>query len=155
MKQADKIEAVTMAASVLIICLFGYTAIAKILDYGTYVSQMKSAPVPYMSLFAPIIGWLIPLIEVIIVLLLLFDKTRVKGLYGSLVLLIAFEIYISSMLLSGRSLPCTCGGFIATMGWKTHLIFNAVFIVISVIAIIYKNIPHNKYSSHQSAGIDM
>ncbi|MGY0035165.1 MauE/DoxX family redox-associated membrane protein [Pedobacter sp. NJ-S-72] len=66
------------------------------------------------------------------------NSLRLKGFYASFLLLFTFEIYIAIMLLSGEKLPCTCGGIISQMGWKTHLVFNAVFMIISILPTIYK-----------------
>jgi len=108
----------------MLILLFAYTATSKFLDYNLFVFQMMRAPMPLMRSVAPVLGWLMPIIEASLVLAL-----------------IIFEIYIIAMLLSGLNLPCTCGGIISTMSWKQHLILNAVFISFGMMAIFHqKNI---------------
>jgi putative oxidoreductase len=119
----------------LIALLFAYTAVSKFLDYEKFVFQMKLAPLPLMKTMAPILGVLMPVTELIIAVMLLFNGYRVKMLYATIGLLIAFELYISGMILSGRHLPCTCGGIISKMGWGQHLLFNLLFILISMTAI--------------------
>jgi hypothetical protein len=126
--------------SILLLLLFAYTATSKMLDYDKFVFQMKLAPLPLMQWAAPTLGWLMPLIELIIagmlVIGLLHYPYRLTGIYAALILLIVFEIYISFMLLSGKNLPCTCGGIISKMTWTQHLIFNGLFIIISTLAIV-------------------
>jgi hypothetical protein len=119
----------------LLILLFSYTAVSKFLDQYRFVFQMRLAPLPLMKSLAPVLGWLMPLIESLIVVGLLIPVYRLKALYVSVILLCSFEIYITGMLLSGLQLPCTCGGIISRMSWSQHLVFNAVFIGISFIAI--------------------
>jgi putative oxidoreductase len=120
----------------LLLLLFTYTAISKFLDYGLFVFQMQRAPLPLMKSVAPILGWLMPTIEMLIVIGLLITRFRLKALCSSVILLTMFEIYITGMLLANQHLPCTCGGIISTMSWKQHLFFNAFFISIGIIAII-------------------
>lgn len=127
-----------LTAAVILIVLFGYTAISKILAYDKFVFQLRLVQMPIVALLAPLSGVLVPAVEMIIVWMLCKDNLRIKGLYASFLLLLIFEIYITIMLLSGEKLPCTCGGIISQMGWKTHLIFNAIFMIISILPTIYK-----------------
>ena len=131
----------TLIAAALLILLFGYTAISKILEYDKFVFQLKLAQMPMIATLAPLLGILLPILELVIVWMLYKDSLRIKGFYASFLLLFTFEVYITIMLLSGEKLPCTCGGIISQMGWKTHLLFNAVFIIISILPIIYKPKP--------------
>jgi putative oxidoreductase len=129
--------------SLLLIMLFTYTALSKLLEQDIFVFQMKLSPVKFMAQWATILGWLVPLVELFIVGLLLIRDFRTTGLYLSFFLLLAFEIYISAMLLSGLSLPCTCGGVISRLGWKGHLLFNAAFMLVAALP-IFMNIRRKK-----------
>lgn len=133
---------ITNIVSLLLLLLFIYTAMSKFLDYDRFVFQMKLAPVPLMKWAAPILGWLIPSIETLLVIGLtiglFITKVIVKALYASIMMLSLFEIYITIMLLSGSHLPCTCGGLISQMGWGQHLLFNAFFIIIGYISIRFQ-----------------
>lgn len=119
----------------LLILLFSYTAISKFLDQYRFVFQMKLSPFGLVQRFAPFWGWTIPLLEVAIVAGLLIESMQKIALVISLVLLISFEIYIVGMLLTGLQLPCACGGVIAFMSWKVHVLFNAFFILVNIVAI--------------------
>lgn len=127
-----------LTAAVILILLFAYTAVSKILAYDKFVFQLGLVQMPIVALLAPLIGILVPAVEMIIVWMLCKDNLRMRGLYASFLLLLVFDIYITIMLLSGEKLPCTCGGIISQMGWKTHLVFNAVFMIISILPTIYK-----------------
>jgi putative oxidoreductase len=127
----------------LLLLLFAYTASSKFLEHSKFVFQMRLAPVPFIGSIAPVIGWLIPGLETLVVAGLLFDRFRALALYTAASLFVLFEIYISIMLLSGLHLPCTCGGIISSMSWKQHLLFNALFLLITITAI-----THNKKSNH-------
>lgn len=137
--------------AVLLMMLWSYAAVSKIADYGKFVAQMQLAPIPLMILLGPILGWLIPAIELILVGMLITEKSRRAGLIFSFLLLLTFEVYIAVMLLSGLDLPCTCGGLISSLQWKEHLIFNAVFMFISIFPFISsgfrnRNNNSNRYS---------
>ena len=131
----------TQIIILLILLLFVYTSASKFLDYDKFVFQMRLAPVPLMKTFAPIIGWFVPSIELVIAIFLTVGffcpNIQKNGLYAAVVLLSAFEIYIVIMLLSGSKLPCTCGGVISKMGWKEHLLFNGFFISTGILSIRY------------------
>jgi putative oxidoreductase len=119
----------------LLVTVFFYAALSKILDQQKFVIQMGLSPLPVMKIAAPFLSWFLPAVELIAVVLLLPYRTRLKGLYLSLALFIVFEVYIGAMLLSGLHLPCTCGGLISKMTWKQHLLFNALSIILTVTCI--------------------
>jgi hypothetical protein len=131
----------TQICIILLCLLFVYTSASKFLDYDKFVFQMRLAPVPLMKTLAPLLGWLVPTVELILAIVLavgMFSPTiKIKALQTSLFLLLTFEVYITIMLLSGSHLPCTCGGIISAMGWKQHLFFNASFILGTFLSIRY------------------
>ncbi len=135
----------------LFVLLFAYTSTSKFLDYQLFVFQMRLAPLPGMIVVAPILGWVIPVIESLLVIGLLSTRYRVKSLYTSVVLLFLFETYITAMLLTGHHLPCTCGGIISTLSWKTHLLFNALYIALGIFAI--RQFKHIEPHQLESVGI--
>lgn len=136
----------------LLILLFAYTAFSKFIEYDIFVFQMQLVPLPLMGEIAPTLGWMVPLVECLIVIALMIGKWRTIGLYSSLLLLFIFEGYISILLLSGYDLPCTCGGIISKMGWKEHLIFNAILILLTVFA-LYFNKEKQQNSLHLKKSI--
>ena len=147
---AMKKEILTDIVVALFILLFSYTALSKFLDYNRFVFQMQLAPVPLIKSIAPVMGLVIPAIETIIVLFLMLSiykpRFTVKALLSCIILMLVFEFYISAMLLSGLHLPCTCGGIISKMTWMQHLIFNACFIILGIVAIIqtkYRPVVHS------------
>lgn len=131
------IETITLIAAMLLVMLFGYTALSKLNDYKIFVLQMSKTLPPFLKPFNSILGWLLPLVELIIVGLLLFDRWRQLGLYLSFFLLLIFEVFILGMLLSGLELGCSCGGVISKLSWKEHLLFNAFFMLIALFPFLY------------------
>jgi hypothetical protein len=117
----------------LLILLFSYTAINKFAGLHSFTMTLGKAPVIKQG--AAVIAFLLPTIETIIVLLLFFERTKLKGLYASLLLLLVFTVYLVGIILFAPSLPCSCGGVISKMSWRQHVVFNFGFIVLTALAI--------------------
>jgi hypothetical protein len=49
--------------------------------------------------------------------------------------MILFTAYIIGLFSIDKELPCSCGGIIALLSWKQHLVFNSVFILLNALAI--------------------
>ena len=119
----------------LLVFLFVYAAVSKLANWTTFVSDMNNQPFP--SFVKPILVWAVPLTELAIVALLIFDTTRLAGLYASLVLMIAFTFYTAVVLLHFFTyIPCSCGGIIKNLSWGQHLVFNLFFVLMAFIAIL-------------------
>ncbi|RBQ06812.1 MauE/DoxX family redox-associated membrane protein [Pedobacter miscanthi] len=135
-----------LLSAILLVLLWGYAGFSKLADYGRFVEQMKLAPVPLMKHLAPLLGIAVPVAELVLVGLLFSERFRKTGLWLSFLLLLVFTLYISLMLLSGLRLPCTCGGLISKLGWRQHLIFNAFFMLISLLPFLWGRIFPKGYS---------
>ncbi|WP_316812843.1 MauE/DoxX family redox-associated membrane protein [Pedobacter heparinus] len=120
----------------LLVILFGYTALSKLLEYDKFIFQMRDSRLALMQAYAPVLAWLLPLIELLIVVALYLPGWRKKGLWAAVILLGVFEVYITGMMLSGLKLGCTCGGVVSGLSWKNHLFFNATFMFIGTVALL-------------------
>jgi len=120
--------------SFLVTMLFVYAATAKLLDEAAFRQQL--ALWPLVAGFAGLIAIVLPVVELGIAAMLTVKNTRFYGLLLSLLLLVVFTGYIGGMLLSGKPLPCSCGGLISELSWKEHLLFNLFFIALSVTALV-------------------
>lgn len=121
--------------SFLMILLFTYASISKLLVYGTFKFQLSQSP--FLSHYAGVIVWLVPLSELVICFLLMLKKTRLAGLYLSFGLMLAFTCYIYSILHFSSFIPCSCGGILSEMSWHQHLVFNIFFTVLALTGIIF------------------
>ena len=118
----------------LLILLFTYTGISKLSGHAQFAAQLSLQPdLAPVSLF---LSWMLPVAELLTVLFLLFEQTELLGFLSSAFLMTAFTIYVGGMLLFQSALPCSCGGVIAQMTWKEHLIFNFFFTGLSWFALI-------------------
>jgi hypothetical protein len=120
----------------LFILLFVYTGVNKLIAIDTLKFVLSKYPL--IQKFPVLVAWALPMIELLVAALLFFPKTKLIGLYSSLILVIGFTCYLSYMLLFTSKLPCTCGGMLQKLTWPQHLGLNIFFIVLSLIGISLK-----------------
>jgi len=72
----------------------------------------------------------------IVSMLLIFEKSRLTGFYLSFLLMVLFTAYIVIILNFTSFTPCSCGGVLEDLGWTEHLIFNVVFILLAIFALV-------------------
>lgn len=113
----------------LYILLFVYAAVSKLLDFSNFKIQLGQSPI--INVFAAWLVWFIPLIEIFIGLLLISKKTKFWALYAAYFLMLLFTAYIYIMMSHSPFLPCSCGGILENLGWKEHLVFNIVFVLLA------------------------
>ena len=119
--------------SVLNIMIFLYSGIAKIIDYAVFKEQLAVNPI--LSPVAKPVALLLPVLEFLIVLMLVFPRWRQKGLITSLGLMTIFTVYIIALFSISKEMPCSCGGLIDLLSWQQHLIFNGIFMLLDALAI--------------------
>lgn len=119
--------------STLLIILFVYTAVSKLINYNGFVWKLGTSPI--VSVSPVLFSILIPAAELITSGLLLTQRYKKWGLYSAFALMSLFTLYVAYMLLFASRLPCTCGGIIKMMTWKQHLVFNTIFTILAFIAI--------------------
>ena len=120
--------------SILFMVLFLYTGVSKLIEHSVFREQITESPI--LAPVAPVIAWLLPLIEFVVVVLLFVSKWRMKGLYASLVLMILFTGYVIALVSFSDRLPCSCGGVLEQLSWRQHIVFNTVFTGLALWAIL-------------------
>jgi len=134
--------------SALLVFLFVYAAISKLLDFDKFKYELSQSP--FISHISPFVAWVIPSGEIAGAILLIIKGTRIAGLYFSFFLMLLFTGYIFIMLNYSSYLPCSCGGVLASMSWKQHFIFNLAFTGLSLSGIIINNAGSNKSRSRHT-----
>ena len=119
------------------IILFVYAAVSKLTDFENF--QVQVAQSPLLSAFATFIAYTTVIGELIIALMLCFQKSRLLGLYLFLGFMTAFTVYIFLILNYSPFVPCSCGGVLEDLGWGEHLWFNGVVCLVTVFIIITDN----------------
>ncbi|WP_297332647.1 MauE/DoxX family redox-associated membrane protein [Flavobacterium sp.] len=135
---------IIIAVCLLYALLFIYAATSKLLDFSNF--QVQIAQSPLLSAYAGIVAPAVILVEYGIVFLLWKPALRKIGLYLALGLMSAFTIYIYLILNYSDFIPCSCGGILEKMGWTEHLIFNIVFVVLALAALLLSPTPGHKQS---------
>ncbi|MFZ4929119.1 MauE/DoxX family redox-associated membrane protein [Chryseobacterium sp. Mn2064] len=132
MKNITKLIVNTVAY--LFILLLIYASVSKLLDFENF--QIQIAQSPLLSTYAGTISYLVIIVELIIVATLIFQKSRLIGLYASLGIMSAFTVYIYLILEYSEFVPCSCGGILENMNWRQHLYFNVVCVLVLIITVI-------------------
>ncbi len=119
---------------VLYTFLFVYAATSKLMDFQQFKVQLGQSSI--LIGYEHWVAWFVPVSELVLGLLLLMRPYRLFALYGSLALMTLFSAYIIVVLNYSDHIPCSCGGVISSMGWETHLVFNACWMVLALIGIV-------------------
>lgn len=142
MKKNVIINYVNIVTCYLLIFLFTYTGVNKLIVHEVFEAAILRSPI--IRLQATIISWLIPVIELLIVGMLLLQQYRRTGLLLSLILITIFTAYIGYMILFIPNLPCSCGGVLKELSWSNHLLFNSFFIFI-ILTSLSPFLKHNLF----------
>ncbi|MBO9572870.1 MAG: hypothetical protein J7497_11810 [Chitinophagaceae bacterium] len=129
---------IEIAASLLVI-LFIYAGLSKLLNYSEFRFQLGRSP--YIASMAGFVAWFMPAAEIISALFLVLKKTRLIGFYASFLLMVLFTGYIYAMLNYSPYLPCSCGGVLSMMSWTQHLYFNVFFVLVSAAGALLMSKP--------------
>ena len=112
--------------SYLLVLLFTYAGIIKLLDVEQFTFELSQSPLlPAFSV--PLVAHLLPAAEVITALLLVFEKTRTWALYISFFIMFIFTVYLIALVGLFDNVPCACGGILGKISYPTHIMFNVFF----------------------------
>lgn len=129
MKKKEKIfKLINIAIYYLLIFLFTYAGISKLMDHNTFKTTLMQSPV--IANMSAILSWMIPLAVLFTVFLLIVNKYKYAGYLSSLILMSVFTAYIAYMILFIPYLPCSCGGIWSELTWGNHLVFNVILIIL-------------------------
>jgi hypothetical protein len=88
----------------------------------------------------------IPALEIVLAILLVIPIYRIKrfALWTSTLLMDVFTAYLSLMVKFAEKKLCHCGGVIESMGWKTHIVFNIIWLIAGIFALLRTKVKHSK-----------
>lgn len=135
------ISHIPITVSYFFVLLFCYAAFSKILDFENFQVQIGQSPL--LSAYAGFISYATITLELIVGLLLIFERTRLWGLYSSTALMTSFTVYIIIILNFSEFVPCSCGGILEKLGWTEHLIFNLICVILGVVSVLFSKKSHN------------
>ncbi|GGF43149.1 hypothetical protein GCM10011339_34570 [Echinicola rosea] len=128
---------VFQAAVIAFVVLWTMTGLEKLIGFGEFQDaiQNQTLPVGISRKLAPLIVFL----ELLFVPFLLFRKTQKWGLLLSILLMTVFSTYIGLVWMGAfPRVPCSCAGFIESMSWSQHLLFNLTFILLGTLGLMMK-----------------
>jgi len=129
-----KIHPALFIIATILIILFFYTAVSKLLDMAEFRKQLANQTLPAWSI-GPLL-WIIPICELLVSALLTMSSTRLIGFYLSTVLMFIFTVYMGLVLSNiFDRIPCSCGGVLSSMGFVAHFFFNLFFLTLSIVGI--------------------
>lgn len=129
-----KKQGIVSGISALLIILFLYAGLSKLLEYSVF--QMQLAKSPMLTPYSEMLAILLPIGEIILALALFYDKYRLVSFYASFFIMSLFTIYLIYVLNFSYYIPCSCGGILGKLSWGSHIIFNVFFILISFLGIL-------------------
>lgn len=132
MKTFKRISILQTGLISILILLWVYAAFSKLMEFETFKKQLYNQT--FSSPLPEILVWLIPVIEIITAILLAFSKTRLTGLLFSVLLMGIFTTY-TLLVLTGYydRVPCSCGGVLKEMSWRSHFWFNTIFLNLGIL----------------------
>lgn len=125
-------QLIVSTSSVLLGILMYYAAISKLSTFQNFVLQLDKSPLipDYLTKSTAVV---IPLIELLIALGLMFRRFRSLALLTGFTLMFAFSLYLIVLNTFYIDIPCSCGGILGKMRYETHIIFNIIFTIISYV----------------------
>ncbi|WP_088160587.1 MauE/DoxX family redox-associated membrane protein [Sphingobacterium sp. G1-14] len=111
-----------------------YVGIEKLWQLSAFHIALQQQPV--ISILAPILFWLLPLLEIGIGALLGLPSGRLQhlGWVASTIMITLFSIYIALGVLDVYDKkPCMCTSFLSHISWTAHLIFTLVILGLSLV----------------------
>jgi uncharacterized membrane protein YphA (DoxX/SURF4 family) len=123
------------------VILWGYAAFSKLFAYEIFKSQLSKSPL--LHSLAPVAAIGVPIVELVLTVMLIVERTKKTGLKGSFVLMTVFTVYLIGILSFSTDIPCSCGGLLQNLTWTQHVYFNIGFIILALIGMY---IQSNRYT---------
>ena len=134
-KKIFRISAKAILESIVafLVFIFLYTGLSKYLNFAQFKATLGESPM--LAGYKNFVALFLPGIEIATVIILIWPKTRLLGLYVSLTLLSMFTLYLIYMVNFDPKLPCSCGGIIGQLNWRQHIVFNLILLLSNIVAI--------------------
>lgn len=121
--------------SIMLIIMWAYAAISKLLNLTDFKQALATQVFP--KWIGKILVWVLPITELAVVGLLLFQKTQLLGMYASFGMMLLFTLYVGGTVFNiYERHPCACGGLFAKLGWKKHFRVNIFLTLLSIAGIV-------------------
>lgn len=136
----------------IMILFWFYVGMDKIWQLSAFRIALEQQPI--ISYLAPILFWLLPLVEIGVGILLAMPAARLRawGWEASILLIIIFTIYIGLGVFDVYAQkPCMCTSFLSGISWTAHLLINILILGLSIIGLVLHR-RVGKYGEHALTG---
>lgn len=130
----------------LLLLMWAYTFVSKVLDFDTFRRQINGAYL-LSSLGSPL-PYLLQVLHLSLVVLLIKKSWRKIGLITSLSLLVLYTGYLIYILKFAPSIPCSCISLYSGFIWEDQLLVNFAVMVLNIIGLIMFSFKRPPHSSH-------
>ena len=128
----------TISIRVFMILFWAWVSLDKLWDLQSF--RMALIKQPFLDWWAGILVWLLPLVEMGIVVLLAIGSFKIRKLILpdpfllSAILLTVFTIYIA-LGVAGlyAQKPCGCASVLSRLSWGEHLVVNLLLLFLSIL----------------------
>lgn len=137
---------------ILLVIMWGYSGLSKYQEFERFGIELNRSP--YLHTFSGAIAYLLPLGEILLAILLIPARTRILGLYLSLLLIVFFTAYIYAMLHYSYYISCGCMGLFEKLSWDEHLAFNIGVCLLCAVGILLhqdENVVSPKLTPYETA----
>lgn len=118
----------------ILIVVWTYTGFDKLVRFKESRKAFLNQAMP--NELEEILAYVIPGVELLLALLLLFSVTRWWGYVGSALLLTVFITYVGLIWVGAfPRVPCNCAGIIESLGWAQHFWMNLGLIGVAVFGV--------------------
>lgn len=132
----DKI--IYISINYILLIVFAFAAITKLLEQEKFYTNLVNSPMLELpSLVIHILSWLIPILEGVVVIGLIWKRFQIQAIYLIVILLITYIIYSLAILLVAPYSPCSCGGVIALIDWTQHLYLQIGLLSLTLVEFYY------------------
>ena len=128
-----------------LILLFTYAGVTKILEWELFYLNLLNSPLlPLSKTWIVITAWVVPSIEILLVVLLIYPKTKLIGVYSGTMLLSVYTLYLLALIFLAPYQPCSCGGIIASFTWVQQLWFTLGCLIFASLTLYLKRSEGNQ-----------
>lgn len=113
--------------------LYMYTGYNKLKQVGVFIEG--NTYIPYLGKYAKLIGWGIPILELLFASALIIPWLQKQALKGATLLMGVFTLYLLVMVSFVKDKLCKCGGVIESMSWTEHMLFSLMWLEAGIWAI--------------------
>lgn len=136
-----KINRTIIGISILVI-LFTYLGINRLAFRESFAFNLLNSPLlPISRPYAFLISWLIPLLELLTAILLLWPRSQFIGLNFGIFLLGVYSCYVLGILYLASYTPCSCGGILDFLSWQQQLWISLICFTIASLTFYYYKKP--------------